>query len=108
MNVTETPYKWIIVNITNVGYKVFASWPDGWKLNSGIKSIEIYDDYYLIKGYSGSIYKCYKNSYGCTNYGTNILNSIIEKGKNLGSNIDIVDKNNLLSVIRELRIDELN
>ena len=55
----ETPDKWVVLKIEHEGniiYKVFASWyggylgSDSWKLNSGIKDIEIpLEDTYIYR-----------------------------------------------------------
>lgn len=68
----ETPNQWIIIKIKgdDPHYRVFASWSGGyldgdhWKLNSGIVDVEEDGDFYLFKGFSGSVYRCYKESYG--------------------------------------------
>lgn len=98
-NISETPEKWVIVKIDNKGYKVFGSWVGGylgsdrWKLNSGIKSVELKDDFYYITGYSGSIYKCHKNSYGiASSYSRAVLSSLIDKAKISGINIEEITK----------------
>lgn len=113
--ISETPEKWIILKMPNgTGYKVFATWAAGyldgdrWKLNSGIKSIELDGDYYLFEGFSGSWYKCHKSSYGImTSHGLGVLNSIIDKAKLSGVEIEMIDKDNLNSVVRELKLNDL-
>jgi hypothetical protein len=53
-------------------YKVLGGWRggyldgDSWRLNRGIENIKEEGDYYLLKGLSGSVYKCHKKSYGST------------------------------------------
>lgn len=84
------PNKWLIVQVNSspIHYRVFGTWSggyldgDAWRLNSGITKIEEDGDYYLIHGYSGSIYKVHKEMYGIAggyNYG--ILTPKIESGK---------------------------
>ena len=67
------PDRWVIVRFTTNGtaiYKVLGGWSggyldsDNWRLSSGLESIEEDGDYYLMHNYSGSIYKCHKNSEG--------------------------------------------
>jgi hypothetical protein len=88
------PDKWVIVKIDET-YKVFATWYGGylsgdrWRMNSGIVSIEEDDDFYYFKGYSNSIYKCNKKSYGTSFWTRGILNGIIEEAKNNISEIEI-------------------
>lgn len=85
-NISETPERWVILKLPNNYYKVFGSWSGGyldgdrWKLNSGINEVKQDEDYYYFIGFSGSCYKCHKNSYGtATSYSLNILNNMIEK-----------------------------
>jgi len=71
---TYTPDHWVIVKLEGekvtggVLYKVLAGWyggyvgSDSWKLNSGITKIVDKGDYYVIEGYSGSRYLCFKDS----------------------------------------------
>jgi len=67
------PDRWVIIRITKpeeTFYKVLAGASGGyltgssWKLNSGIKSYEETPEYYDFHGFSGSIYRCYKNREG--------------------------------------------
>ena len=82
---TETPDKWIVLKLPNNMHKVFASWVgeylhrESWKLNSGIESVEQEGDYYYFTGYSGSVYKCHKDAYGTTGYGSLVLNDILQR-----------------------------
>jgi len=86
----------------NGDYKVFATWAGGyldgdrWKLNSGIRSVKQDGDYYLFEGFSGSWYKCHKSSYGVmTLYGQGVLNSLIDKAKLNGVEIEVIDENEI-------------
>ena len=92
MIVTDTPDKWVMIKIEHESiqepiYKVFASWAGGyitkdkWKLNSGVFKVEEDDKYFYFKGFSGSIYKCNKESYGvATSFSEGILfNNILGK-----------------------------
>ena len=66
------PDVWIIIKIhsDNPHYRVLAGWyggylaGDSWRLNSGIIGHEFDGDYWYFKGTSGSVYKCYVDSYG--------------------------------------------
>ena len=83
----NTPDKWVIIKFKGLAsshdaaqddssskgeehYRVLAGWYGGylygdhWRLNSGIIKVEEDGDYYLFHGYSGSVYKCHKDSYG--------------------------------------------
>lgn len=95
-----TPDKWVIVKIEGkdapLTYKVFACWyggylgSDSWKLNSGIAKVTKEEDCYLFEGYSGSVYKCHKNTYGFNMYGHGVLYNIINKSKKAGVNVEIM------------------
>ena len=83
------PNKWVLIEIWRGGkslHKVFATWSggyldgDSWRLNSGISKTEFHEDHFVFQGYSGSNYKCYKNSYGVagsSNYG--VLDGLLKK-----------------------------
>lgn len=67
----NTPNAWVIIKIQQPEaepiYKVLAGWYGGyldgdeWRMNSGITKIEDGGEYWDIHGYSGSVYRCYKN-----------------------------------------------
>jgi len=101
--ISETPERWIILriptedNIDVPYYKVFAEWRGGylggdrWKINSGISEVEEDKYYYYFYGYSGSCYKCHKNSYGLRSlYVSGILANIIEKANLSNISIDVM------------------
>lgn len=75
----ETPDKWLLIDVGEGVHKVFASWTGGyldgdyWRLNSGIERVEKDGDYFLFHGFSGSTYKCHKDAYGATGYGSALL-----------------------------------
>lgn len=85
---TYYPERWLLVK-TPICYKVFGLWyggyakGDSWKLNSGIKKVEICDDHILFHGYSGSVYDCHKNNYGSSVYGYSVL-------KGFGDAVEVV------------------
>ena len=67
------PDNWVIFKIIKDGfiiYKVLGGWSGGylhsssWQMNSGIVGVTENASYYHFKGYSGSLYKCSKTSYG--------------------------------------------
>ena len=78
------PDRWLLVEHGDI-HKVFATWTggyldgDSWRLNSGIESVEVDGDYLLFRGFSGSIYKCHKDGYGTTGYGSMMLAELIEQ-----------------------------
>jgi len=88
-----TPDRWVMLKITYnkiPTYKILAGWGGGymqgqsWRLNSGITEIKEEDDRYLFNGYSGSIYYCYKNSYGTINLTDGLFAGWKEKIKEEG------------------------
>jgi hypothetical protein len=78
------PDRWVVLQFDNKGdiiRKVFAGWyggyleGDSWKLSSGITETREFDDRYEFDNISGSLYICYKHSYGMSGYQTNIFSS---------------------------------
>jgi hypothetical protein len=70
---TYTPDRWVLIKFSTPdwnGYKVLAGWNGSylegrrWKLNSGITKVEEDNLFYYFHGYSGSVYRCDKFSYG--------------------------------------------
>lgn len=83
------PDRWVMLKFTsekdtNV-YKVLAGWGGSymygasWKLNSGVTEVEEDGDYYLFHGYSGSVYRCHKRSYGLTSLTAGVLESFYKE-----------------------------
>lgn len=84
------PDVWVVLKIARaeeVHYKVFAGWyggfanGDSWKLNSGIDKVEEDGDFYLFHGYSGSVYRCHKETYKCSGYMNQVYNSFQQQIK---------------------------
>lgn len=80
----NTPDRWVVLKLNNNGtilHKVLAGWSgsylDGqsWKINSGIAKVESDEDYYLFRGFSGSVYKCHKSGYGMNNIMLQVLSN---------------------------------
>lgn len=102
-----TPDKWVVIKIEGkkfpLTYKVFACWyggylnGDSWKMNSGITEVTKKEDYYLFKGYSGSVYRCHKQAYGFNMYGHGVLHGIISKAKEAGLNVEVMPQDTDLS-----------
>jgi hypothetical protein len=85
---TYVPNNWVVLKITLEDqsiYKILAGWSgsylDGssWKLNSGITHVEETDTHYNFYGYSGSCYKCNKESYGLHNSTINLYESMKQR-----------------------------
>jgi len=123
-NITETPDKWVVLELNNGGYlsskpeplyKIFGSWAGGylkessWKMNSGIVSVEEDDEYYYFIGYSGSCYKCHKKCYGVmTSYSQGILGNLIDKASEINSSISVLlDDTNFMELLNQNKEDEL-
>ena len=85
-----TPDNWVILKIKEGKYdkgfyKVLAGWSggyldgDSWRMNSGIAEVKQDGDYYEFYGYSGSCYRCHKNTYRLTMANGGVYNSIKEQ-----------------------------
>jgi hypothetical protein len=108
-----TPDRWVVIKIPTDSkplYKVFACWyggyggSDSWKINSGITKVTENNNYYQFEGYSGSIYHCYKDSYGTNFYGGSVLNGFIEESQRQGITLEIMPEN---TNWMEINYDEL-
>ena len=93
---TYTPQSWIVVEITSAQgqkiKKVLGTWGiSRWRLNSGIKFEEEFEDRWEFSGYSGSLYECYKDSYGMAGYIESIYNEFQQDLESMGGNICIVE-----------------
>ena len=74
-NNVYTPDKWCIVRKINDPdyYYVFGSWPDHWRINSGIVETREEENAYVFVGHSGSEFHCHKEAYGTTVFGAATL-----------------------------------
>lgn len=96
-----TPNNWIIIKIKHkdkVVFKVLGGWSGGyldgnsWRLNSGIEKVVDGGDYYDFHGYSGSIYRCYKETEGVRMNIAGVLSSLKKKSEELPkSSVTVVD-----------------
>lgn len=85
------PDKFLLVEIEypdETIMRVFGTWSGGylsgdtWRMNSGVNTVKTEGDMILFEGYTtGSIYHCHPESYGCTAYGSGVLNSMVEKAE---------------------------
>jgi len=84
------PDRWVLLKFLDEEkgttiYKVLAGWVgsylqgQSWKLNSGVTKIEEDGQCYLFHGYSGSVYRCHKASYGLSMYTAGILESFYKE-----------------------------
>ena len=89
-----TPYCWVVLKMSNekeVIYKVLGGWSggyldsDSWRINSGIKSVEMYKScnhdsiFYDFEGYSGSVYRCHEGNYGIKMSTAGIYQTLVEQ-----------------------------
>jgi len=86
------PEEWVLVKIggPTPHYRVFGSWRGGylssdhWRMNSGVKSVSKKGNYFLFQGYSGSIYKCHKKTYGISSpYSLGVIKSYMKQDPKL-------------------------
>ena len=82
-----TPDRWVVLELSNDEInikKVFAGWyggylgSDNWKLSSGIVEVKDTGEAYEFLNHSGSVYTCYKRSYGMTGLMSDIYSGILE------------------------------
>lgn len=92
----EIPDRWVVVKLDDGLYKVFASYyggylgSDSWRLNSGISKVEEKEKHYDFHGYSGSIYRCHKETYGTSGYSRGVLQNIIDNAAKSGYILEIL------------------
>ena len=85
------PDNWVIVAIEQddgtTFHKVLGGWSggyldaDNWRMNSGIDRVVTDEDHYDIHGYSGSVYRCRKDTEGIRMNIANILEKLIDTGR---------------------------
>jgi hypothetical protein len=87
------PDRWVIVKIITDKeclYKVFASWSERWKINSGIVHATRVADRWEFAGYSGSVYSCLEGTYGTSAYGGTVLQGFVKEIETVGARIEIM------------------
>lgn len=85
------PDSWVILKIKDdenentYFYKLFSCWrggyldSDSWRLNSGITSIEPENDYFIVRGYSSTVYAIHPSTYNILgSYCYGVLQEIIK------------------------------
>lgn len=76
--------------------KLFSVWvggysgTDSWRLNSGVKDIEICPNHVRVYGYSGSCYCIHKVQVHMSAYGSNVLSGIVEQAATVGATIEYI------------------
>jgi len=84
------PESWVAFKVVQASdeviYKIFASWAggyissDSWRINSGVTDIKQVNNDLHIRGYSGSVYNCNKESYGyLTGYNHSVLKRFMDR-----------------------------
>lgn len=95
-----TPDNFVILKIKNgeeTAFKVLAGWSggyldgDSWKMNSGITKVEMDGDYYLFHGYTGSVYKCHKDSEQVRMNISGVLSNILAKYPDIVTQVTVED-----------------
>jgi hypothetical protein len=82
------PDNWVIIKIKgdDPHYRVLAGWSggyatgDSWRINSGITKVTEDDSSYHFYGFSSSIYRCGKQSYGLRMNNAYVLNQLQRYG----------------------------
>src|SRR6056300_7550 len=91
-------------------HKVLAGWSggyldgDSWRMNSGITEVKQDGDYYEFYGYSGSCYRCHKNTYRLTMATSGVYNSIKEQEEFDGQIILMPEDTNWMEIKYEKQI----
>lgn len=109
------PDNWVVLKIKpGKGafpiYKVLAGWSggyldgDSWRMNSGITEVKQDGDYYEFYGYSGSCYRCHKNTYRLTMANGGVYNSIKEQEEFDGQIILMPEDTNWIEIEYEKQI----
>lgn len=91
------PDNWVVLKFTThemkTFYKVLGGWSggyltgDSWRLNSGITKVEEHDGCYYFSGFSGSVYRCGKESYGLRTNNAYVYDGLKEK---YGLNVELM------------------
>lgn len=99
---TYTPDRWAVVEFDSEHgkiRKVLASWyggytgGDSWKLSSGITRVDDMDNRYEFLNESGSLYICYKHSYGMSGYTSSIYANWLEQlADHPGATVELVEE----------------
>ena len=88
MDNNYTPDRWVVLEFSHNGEKtrkLLGGWiggyakADTWRMNSGITEVKDEGDFFLFSGYSGSVYKCWKQSEGMTSLSADIYESFLKQ-----------------------------
>ena len=98
-------YRFILIDNSLV--KLFASWDGAWaiaeeyRLNSGCTKIIPVDDYYVVQGYSGSMYYIRKEKGILNSYTNGVYRSIIKKLEDAGVPVKEVSLQEAIEYLEE-------
>ena len=91
------PDNWVVLKIMlpdrDTMYKVLGGWSgsylhgNSWRMNSGVSEVTEDGDYLLFHGYSGSVYRCHKDTYRLTMANAGIYNQLKEQ---LGDQVELM------------------
>jgi len=93
------PDKWVIIKFKgkdSTWYKVLGSWyggyldGDSWRLSSGLEKIEEDGEFYLMKNFSGSVYKCHKTSDGMHMTSSGVYQTIEQESKKVDIEVSLI------------------
>jgi hypothetical protein len=97
------PNEWVAIRGTTkdpadgVVVKIFGGWwggfatGDTWRVNSGVKSVEVADDGHLMfHGHTGSVYHCHPDSYGTNGWRAMQLEGLLAKAEADGNPWEIL------------------
>lgn len=85
-----TPDKWCLVSVPfpeGDEVKILAGWSGSyrdsatWRLSSGIISVELDGEYWVLGNHSGSAYRCHKQGEGLTTLTHVVLEDLVELHK---------------------------
>lgn len=108
-----TPDRWVIVeqidDKNNLSIRVLSSWYGGylgsdvWKLSSKILNSSEKDKFYTFHTETGSVYNCYKNSYGMSSYTAGVIKNLAEQAKNVNTLLTVIDINDREKSIEKIK-----
>lgn len=86
-----TPDNWVLLEFKDESFgtyhKILGGWggsyigADHWRLNSGISNIEFNDSLFVVKGYSGSEYRCSELAQGFSGITSQVFATIQKQAK---------------------------
>ncbi len=95
-----TPDCWVKIRVEHPKQetieKIVGGWSGGyadgdtWRVNSGIERVVEDEEYYDFHGYSGSVYRCYKQSQGIRMSIAGVVASFKKTGEEHGYNVEVV------------------